>query len=227
MDNKPLTQQQPQRTFQPQQQQSTQNPVDLLGLGSSSTQAPITNTSPNNNINLLDEIFSASSYKQTTTSTANSTSNASNILDFASLNSNTQQSQTKPASSQGNLFDMLSNSSNKPATAEGLKKADFTPVSMDTDTFGEYWTNCPHDEKSFDFVSKNINSPQRFFDVIKSYGNFFPVEIIEDQAIACAKLKEKLVLVHATISGFNVNVLVKCFDNSQTDLVAKFLREFI
>jgi len=179
-------------------------------------------------MNLLDEIFSGSSYKQQSqTNTVNSASNASNILDFASLSSSNtqQQSQSKAsAQSQGNLLDMLGNS--KPPT-QGLKKIDFTPVSMDTDSFGEYWTNCPHDERSFDLVSKNVNSPQRFFDVLKASGNFFPVEIIEDQAIACAKFKEKLVLVHATISGFNVNVLVKCFDNSQIDLVQKFLKEFI
>ena len=124
------------------------------------------------------------------------------------------------------MFEILGNS-NKSADAEGLKRSDFTPVSMDTDMFGEYWTNCPHEEKSFDFVSKYINSPQGFFDVIKSSGNFFPVEIIEDQAIASAKLKDKLVLVHATISGFNINVLVKSFDNSKIDLVAKFLNGFI
>lgn len=120
---------------------------------------------------------------------------------------------------------MLGNQS-KPAN-ESIKKTDFTPVQMDTDTFGEYWTNCPNDEKSFDFVSKFVSTPQKFFDLIKSSGNFFPVEIIEDQAIACAKLKDKLVLVHATIAGFNVNVLVKCFDNTQTDLIGKFLKEFI
>lgn len=181
-------------------------------------------------MNLLDEIFSASSYKQTQTTTGNQNSTVSNILDFASLssnnNNNTQQTQSKTltAANQGNLFDMIGN--NKPA-AEGLKKPDFVPVQMNTDSFGEYWTNCPTDEKSLDFVSKYVNSPQKFFDVVKSSGNFFPVEIIDDQAIACAKLKDKLVLVHATISGFNVNVLVKCFDNAQIDLVARFLKEFI
>jgi len=171
----------------------------------------------------LDEIFSTSTYKQTQTNVSQN----SNILDLTSLNQNTNSS--KQQNPQGNLFDMLgsTNKTTPSVTSDGLKKIDFTPLNMDTDAFGEYWTNCPFDEKSFDFVSQNINSPEKFFEFIKNYGNFFPVEIIEDQAIACAKLKNKLVLVHATITGFKVNALIKCYDNSQTDLVGRFLKEFI
>jgi len=182
-----------------------------------------TQTSSNtNNINLLDEIFSATSFKPGQQKTTSVTQN-NNILDFSNLNN---QNQTKQQASQGNLFDMLGNNPNTNNNA-ALKKTDFSPIKIDTDAFGEYWTNCSHDEKSFDLVSKYINSPEKFFEVIKNNGNFFPVEIIEDQAIVAAKLKNKLVLVHSTISGYNVNVLLKCYESSQYDIVANFLKEII
>ena len=107
------------------------------------------------------------------------------------------------------------------------KKSDFVALSLDTDSFGEYWTNYPIDEKSYDYVSKYINTPEKYFEAIKNNGNFHPVHIINDEANASAKFRNKIVLIHATISGFNINILVKSYDGGQTDLVANFLREII
>lgn len=174
-------------------------------------------------MNLLDEIFS-SAYKQQTNPNNNP---AQNILDLGSLSSSqSKTTSVTPPGQSGGLFDMLS----KPAASSDsnkLKKSDLTPLSMDTDSFGEYWTNCTVDEQSFDFVSKTINSPAKYFEVIKNLGNFFPIQIINDEAIATAKLRNNVVLIHATISSFNINILVKCYDPSHIELVANFLREII
>merc|ERR1711957_973495 len=104
---------------------------------------------------------------------------------------------------------------------------EISPMNIDTDSFGELWTDCPIDEISCDFISKNINTPEKFFEIMRTKGNFFPVQIINDEAICSAKLKGKIVLIHGTIDGFNINVLVKCYDSSQYDVIRNFLKNII
>jgi hypothetical protein len=103
-----------------------------------------------------------------------------------------------------------------------------TPFNVDTDTFGELWTSCPFDESSYDFKTKSIKTPEAFFKVLSSEANFKAVQIIGMEAIAAAKYKNKIALVHTTINGDNsLSMLVKCYDQNYTEEIANFLKSLL
>ena len=84
----------------------------------------------------------------------------------------------------------------------------FTPYNIDTDKFGELWESFP-DEESYS-MNSNIQTPQRYHEIIKSKGNFAPVDIINNEAISAAYYKNQIALVHASIENNEINFLVKC-----------------
>ena len=84
----------------------------------------------------------------------------------------------------------------------------FTPYNINTDKFGELWESFP-DEESYS-MNSNIQTPQRYHEIIKSKGNFAPVDIINNEAISAAYYKNQIALVHASIENNEINFLVKC-----------------
>ena len=99
----------------------------------------------------------------------------------------------------------------------------FTPYNINTDKFGELWETFP-DEDEFTLYS-NINTPQKFHDIIRSRGNFSPVDIINNEAISAAFYKNQITLVHATIEKNQINFLIKCQNNLLNKEVIDIIRK--
>ena len=74
-------------------------------------------------------------------------------------------------------------------------------------------------------INSNINSPQKYHEIIKSKGNFSPIDIINNEAISAAYYKNQIVLVHADIENNQINFLVKCqnnlFNKEVSDIIMK------
>lgn len=217
---------------------------DLLGLGdttpatTSATVSKPPQQTTTNAVNLLDEIFSFGS----TSNSANNTPSTNLFGNIGGGATNTSNNNISSGNTNKNvnLFDMnmnnTSSSSNKQSnnmfdmfkpsqvSAPSLKDS-FVPYNIDTDTFGELWTNCPNDEVSFDFSTRSIKTPEAFFKVITTEANFQAVQIIGTEAIAAAKYKNKITLVHTTVEGDNsLSMLVKCYDQNLTSEIGKFLQ---
>ena len=99
----------------------------------------------------------------------------------------------------------------------------FTPYNINTDKFGELWESFP-EEESYS-MNSNIQTPQKYHEIIKSRGNFAPIDIINNEAISAAYYKNQITLVHASIENNEINFLVKCqnqwLNNEVADLVMK------
>ena len=98
---------------------------------------------------------------------------------------------------------------------------DFIPLNINTEQFGEMWENYP-EEDSFE-LNINIQSPQKFHEIIKNKGNFAAVDIINNEAISAAKYKNQIVLVHASIEINQINLLVKCQNKGLNNEIGYFI----
>ena len=97
----------------------------------------------------------------------------------------------------------------------------FTPYNINTDKFGELWESFP-EEESYS-INSNIQTPQRYHEIIKSRANFAPVDIINNEAISAAYYKNQITLVHASIEINEINFLVKCQNQSLNNEVANYI----
>jgi len=198
---------------------TTTNFVDLLGVGSgsgatnlnksnnqTSQQTKVNQPQQSKTVNYsdLDDIFNLSSSATTTNQTTNQNQNVST------------QSQNKV-----NIGTDLFGSSN--TVKKGLSKQDFSPLNIDTDTFGENWMECPNDEECVTKRSLTINTPEKYFNFIAQNANFKPIQIINNEIISAANLKNSMVLLHTTIENGELSILIKCFNNSDLNSVKTFI----
>ena len=163
------------------------------------------NNSGNNNnegsVDLLGEIFGS-----TFSSNMNNSNNTNNTNNTLNTNNNIN-----------NLFSNLS----PPQQVNSNNNNYFTPLNINTEQFGEMWESFP-EEDSFD-VNINIQSPQKFIEIIKNKGNFQAVDIINNEAISAANYKNQIVLLHASIEINQINLLVKCQNKSYNNEVGYFV----
>ena len=197
--NQPVQQQQ---TQQQQQQQS----VNLLGLGFNEQpsmppqQPPQTTT---NSIDLLNDIFGGGI---PSTSTSAPTS-------------------FPPTTSQPSLFDAFNLTQSQPQVQpqpQAQAQPEYTPYRITTDTFGEQWESFP-EEDAYSFTTAFPMTPQQFHSIITSKGNFSAVEIINNEAISSAHYKQTSVLVHATITNTEIDLLVKCSNKSLNNEISHYI----
>jgi len=107
---------------------------------------------------------------------------------------------------------------------KGLSKTDISPLRIDTDTFGNYWSDCPNEQKQLSFKTNGINNPEKYFAVIEEYAGFSPIEVIGTEAIAAGKVKGSVVLLHAeTSTNGQLSILIKAFDISLYEDLSNFL----
>ena len=99
----------------------------------------------------------------------------------------------------------------------------FSPYYINTDKFGELWESFP-DEDSYNTKS-NINSPQKFHEIIKNRGNFAPVDIINNEAISAANYKNQISLIYATVDPGHLVLLVKNQNQGLNEEVAKYVMD--
>jgi hypothetical protein len=66
-------------------------------------------------------------------------------------------------------------------------------------------------------------TPQQFHSIITSKGNFSAVEIINNEAISSAYYKQCSVLVHATITNTEIDLLVKCSNKSLNTEISNYI----
>lgn len=197
---------------------------NLLEIGTTSTSNSTTNqanTSKPLNWNELDDIFSVGKTETKTTS-------SSGPIDmFSGINVNA--SSTLPKTQNNNMFDILnmssSSTSNKTQSTPSLKN-EIQPMKINTDTFGEYWTDCPNDEVTLNIQSSSINNPSDYCKVLQN-NSMHPVEIIGNEAIGAAILRGKYVLLHTTVNKGSLSVLVKCLDKSQENEVSRYLESVL
>jgi AP-4 complex subunit epsilon-1 len=202
--------------------------ADLLGFNTPAVNQQPQQTKPTqpasgNTFNLLDEIFSSG------TSTSTNNKPQADLLNMSNTPGNVQQSNVQNTNTSNNkMFDIF-NKSTPSSTSKPQNFSDnLTPFNIETETFGELWTSCPFDENSYDFKTKSLKTPEAFFKVISSEANFKPVQIIGTEAIAAAKYKNKITLVHTSINGDNsLSMLVKCYDQNLTEEVANFLKNLL
>ena len=181
---------------------------------------PVQQTSVNNTLNLLDEIFSGSS----STTTNNTIPQQTNKVDFFNMGSNPQPS----TNSSSNILDMFGKTQTQIQSQPKSLKDNITPFNIDTDTFGELWTSCPFDEISEDVRTRSIKTPEEFFKIISSEANFKPVQVIGMEAIAAGKYKNKITLVHTSLNGDNtLSMLIKCYDQSLVNELGAFLKTLL
>jgi AP-4 complex subunit epsilon-1 len=235
-NNQPVFQQKPSTKISSQSNSNKNTATaDLIGLGTVTT-ANNQGNNPNkqqntaNTFNLLDEIFSSgssSSQQQPTNLISNNNVKPVNLLDMNNLGnipvSNNNASTTKTNSG---MFDMLKSNTTSSINRTSISlKDNFTPFNTDTDTFGELWTSCSSDEISYEITTKTLRTPDSFFKVISSEANFNPVQIIGTEAIASAKYKNKITLVHTTVNGdTSLSMLIKCYDQNLASEVGNFLQ---
>jgi AP-4 complex subunit epsilon-1 len=185
-----------------QPKQVLQHNEDILGLfsGSSTPQTPQIQQTTTSNINLLDEIFGGVS--STTPIVTTPTPIAQPVA-------------------QSNLFSFTNKQPIIPSSVN------IVPYETDTDNFGELWTSCPFDEKPYDINTNSVTTPEKYFEIISKL-NFFPVQIINNEAIASAKFKNKICLLHAIIStnGY-ISLQVKSYEEKYNDEIADHLKKYL
>ena len=192
-----------------------------MGLSTNETkpinsQQPKTNTTPSTvNWADLDTVFSMGETQKTSTQPVVST--GSNLLDFElNLNTQTQNAASNKVSSFNNILNKN--------VKKGLTKSDILPLKIDTEQFGDYWNDCPNDQKQISITTKGINNPSKYFAVLQENGNFSPIEIINNEAIAAGIIKNTKVLLHAEISSNGaISVLIKSFDANLIDDISILL----
>ena len=167
----------------------------------------------NNTFNLFEGL------KQNNTNSTNSNP--------VSNNTNIQKNNPNNQSSNFSLFNNLNsiNNMNFNNNQENIYNL-FSPLYINTDKFGELWEAFP-EEDSYTLYTY-IGSPQKYHEIIKSKGNFAPVDIINLEAISAANYKNQIALVHAAIDNNQINFLVKCqnksLNNEVADLVMKLYK---
>ena len=201
--------------------------VDLLGLTTNepkqNSQQQVVKAAANSSaINWadLDTVFSIGETQKTSTTTQNVSTGG--ILQDFDLNINTQNQPqivtTNKISSFNNILNLNKN------VKKGLSKIEVLPLTIDTDQFGYFWNECPNDQKQLSITTKGINNPSKYFAIIQEHGNFSPIEIINNEAIAAGIIKNSKVLLHAEISSNGaLSVLVKSFDADLIEDILNFL----
>ena len=58
-------------------------------------------------------------------------------------------------------------------------------------------------------INTNISSPQQYHEIIKTRGNYSPIDIINNEAISAANYKNQISLVYATVDPGHITLLVK------------------
>jgi len=175
---------------------------------------PANNSNKGKNVDLLELGIGSNTNTNTTSNQNQSSSNVQtnkpsnvNLVDLESIFSSTQT--TQPQTQNNNILNFSQPTDTKPKQNEfnflnnkkGLSKNDVTPLKIDTETFGGYWGDCPNDETTYEINSSSINTPEKYCKVIGEGGNFHPVEIIGEEAIAAGKVKNSIVLLHTTINS--------------------------
>ena len=97
----------------------------------------------------------------------------------------------------------------------------YTPYNIDTDKFGELWESFP-DEDVYE-MSTNISSPQQYHEIIKTRGNYSPIDIINNEAISAGNYKKQISLVHATVDPGHITFLIKNQNKGLNQEVANYV----
>lgn len=215
-------------------QNNANNIGDILGLDNLTTSTNKSEVNQNNikpttnlSTDLFEGIFGTSTSNLSTDNNSNNKVNTSNDIFNQNFDTKINLSNTSNnnLNTSKNLFDNLETiktNTKKP------NKQDFVPLNVDTDKFGEYWTECPNEEKEYNWTVNGLIKPEQFFTSISSKGNIFPVQIINNEAIACAKYKGNISLLHATINGNNtLNIMIKCYNASYIDEIAEFVKSIL
>jgi hypothetical protein len=182
---------------------------------------PIGNSSQTDTSKHSEDIMGMFTSNVPQTQTQPPTQNTINLIDelFGGSSIQTSKPVTQPeiTTPTNNLFSFNT-------TQQTTPKPEVSPYKTDTDSFGELWTSCPFDEKPFDIPTKTITSPEKYFDQISKL-NFFPVQIINNEAIASAKFKNKICLLHAIINTNGlINLQVKSYEDQYTNDIADYLK---
>ena len=206
--------------------------VDLLGLSSSQSetksvtsqnqpQKQPTNSSAVNWAD-LDTVFSMGDTQAQTQNSQipnNSSNPGGNLFEFETNINSSSSSQAGKPTSFNNILNINKN------VKKGLSKEDISPLKIETDVFGEFWNDCPNDQKQLIINTKGINNPNKYFAIIEEKGNFCPIEIINNEAIAAGLIGNSKILLHAEISSNGtISVLIKSFENGLNDDISEFLK---
>ena len=157
------------------------------------------NENNNNKENILNLFDGLTQNNPTNNGTINNNSNNLNLNNIPSNNN---------IINFNNLNNMNNNNINNNNINNHNSNNLFTPYNINTDKFGELWESFP-EEESYS-MNSNIQTPQKYHEIIKSRGNFAPVDIINNEAISAAYYKNQITLVHASIENNEINFLVKC-----------------
>ena len=211
--------------------QNDKNLFNNLNTNANANNKNIESNNKNNNFNLFEGL---TQNNNTNNTNINNNINQSNQVNNLNQNNNINNSNQGNIDLLGDIFgsNYTSNSNNNnnnlnlfsnlsPPQQANSTNNYFTPLNINTDQFGEMWENSP-EEDSF-VININIQSPQKFHEIIKSKGNFAAVDIINNEAISAANYKNQFALVHATIEMNQVNLLVKCQNKSYNNEVGYFV----
>jgi hypothetical protein len=199
------------------------NTGDLLGLGSDST-SNNTNTNNNNRVNNqaneLIDIFGLGS--STTTQETEVKINKNTIIDdifsMGNLGATTFPKQENNTNNNNDIFSIFGSQPqvntntntnlNTNTNNNNFNQILFKPFIIDTESFGQMWMDCPNDEFSISVMNSKINSPEKYFDVIREK-NMHPIEIINDEAISACYFNNEVLLIHSTITSSELSILYK------------------
>jgi hypothetical protein len=207
--------------------------VDLLGLSSNPSETKsVTPTNPPHkqpqtsavNWADLDTVFSMGDNQKSTQNNqpTQSQNTGGNLLEFEMNLGTSAPAQSGKPSSFNNILNINKN------VKKGLSKEDISPLKIETEQFGEFWNDCPNDQRQLSLNTKVINNPNKYFAVIEEKGNFCPIEIINNEAIAAGLIRNAKVLLHAEISSNgSISVLIKSFDGSLNDDITEFLKAIL
>lgn len=187
---------------------------DLLGLGSSDNTNNNGNNNTNNNTNKqaseLYDIFGLGSNTTSTQETEvkiNKNTIIDDIFSVGNMGNNittTKESNNNTSTDLFGIFGSQPSSNNFQQGQQGL----FKPFIIDTESFGQMWMDCPNDEFSIAIQGSKINSPEKYFEVIRDK-NMHPIEIINDEAIGACYFNNEVLLVHSTITSSELSILYK------------------
>ena len=194
-------------------QNNTNGNIDLLGFGDKPQQQ--NNNNAQGSIDLLGDIFgqgNSNNMNNNFNSGNQNNQNQGGLFNVFNDNTNNQNNiQNNNMNLFGNFQEQNQNTNNN----------NYTPYNIDTDKFGELWESFP-DEDVYE-MSTNISSPQQYHEIIKTRGNYSPIDIINNEAISAGNYKKQISLVHATVDPGHITFLIKNQNKGLNQEVANYV----
>src|SRR3990167_2062372 len=103
----------------------------------------------------------------------------------------------------------------------------FRPLKIDTNQFGAQWKVAKCNYK-LEFPQHSLVSAASFNYAVEKHLNFYPIQVIQAEAISAASYRDQTILLHAKVVPNNLQLLIRTqSDNVLSQLIAKNMQTFL